>query len=65
MNFTETSVWNQKMKFYERTQELVSGQPAKNQVSFYEGMALLLSESYLDGENPGVSKYGYVTQRAA
>ena len=65
MNFTEISFWNHKVKLYERTWELVNSQPAKNQVSFYQGMALLLSESYLDSENSDVAKYGSVTQRAA
>lgn len=68
MNSSEIARWNRKVKFLEMTENVIgpTEQSEHQPVSFYEGVALFLSEAFLKPESEeDKPSSGYLSQRAA
>ncbi len=67
MELGEIKYWNRKVAMYEKTSTIVrdKSNSSARPVSFYEGIALMMSKAYLQPEPSEELPYGYTAQRAA
>ncbi len=65
MDSSEIIFWNRKVGLLEKASNIIAADSTKRPKSFYEGIALYLSEAYLLPVSKEEAEYGHTTQRAA